>query len=151
MKRYALVSLRTAGIRRVLAYLPANYTPMGVTDVDEMNDPEGRYGPYLVIEGRDVAGWTLDGYVIPRLASGLNAAREIDLSHPVMKLLHEKPDTVPESAVELKLPFSEVCMHMRVAGKPMFVEPLERNMAQLWTLNGEKFSMAITSGEAGLR
>lgn len=31
----------------------------------------------LLIEGYDDHGWTLDGYVIPRLGSGLIAAREI--------------------------------------------------------------------------
>ena len=40
-----------------------------------------------VIGGRDVAGWTLDAYVIPRLASGLYFATEIDLSHPAFKRL----------------------------------------------------------------
>ena len=40
-----------------------------------------------VIAGRDVAGWTLDAYVIPRLASGLYFAAEVDLSHPALKQL----------------------------------------------------------------
>ena len=40
-----------------------------------------------MIGGRDVAGWTLDAYVIPRLASGLYFATEIDLSHPALKQL----------------------------------------------------------------
>lgn len=31
-----------------------------------------------LIQGVDNAGWTLDDYVIPRLASGLYFAREID-------------------------------------------------------------------------
>jgi hypothetical protein len=44
-----------------------------------------------LIEGRDDAGWTLDGYVIPRLRSGNYGVEEIDLSHPVMK-------SVPASA-----------------------------------------------------
>jgi hypothetical protein len=30
-----------------------------------------------LIEGEDNAGWTLDGYVIPRLASGLIFAKEV--------------------------------------------------------------------------
>jgi hypothetical protein len=36
--------------------------------------PDGENPSYLldvIIAGCDVAGWTLDGYVIPRLASGL--------------------------------------------------------------------------------
>src|SRR5688572_28803012 len=44
----------------VAAYLPSNYSVVGAT-------PEG----WTIVEGKDVAGWTLDGYVIPRLASGL--------------------------------------------------------------------------------
>jgi hypothetical protein len=37
-------------------------------------------GERIYIVGNDVAGWTLDGYVLPRLGSGLIAAREIALS-----------------------------------------------------------------------
>jgi hypothetical protein len=42
-----------------------------------------------VIAGRDRAGWTLEGYVIPRLASGLYFASEIDLSDPALRQLPE--------------------------------------------------------------
>ena len=65
--RYALVSARPESIA---AYLPDNYRVIGSVDGE------------TVIGGRDVAGWTLDAYVIPRLASGLYFATEIDLSHP---------------------------------------------------------------------
>jgi hypothetical protein len=57
---------------------------------------------------------------------------------------------VPSTAKLVEVPFSEVCMHMRVAGTWMFVQPLPHNMAQLYTLGGSKFSMPITRGEAGL-
>ena len=46
------------GARLVAAYLPGNYTAHAC---------EGGVG----IVGRDVAGWTLDDYVLPRLRSGL--------------------------------------------------------------------------------
>lgn len=49
-------------------YMPSNYT------VRAVNTPDGRA---VLISGQDVAGWTLDGYVLPRLASGLHFAREI--------------------------------------------------------------------------
>jgi hypothetical protein len=49
----------------VSAYLPSNYK------VTEVHDT------YAVIEGVDNAGWTLDDYVIPRLASGLIFAKEV--------------------------------------------------------------------------
>ncbi len=56
-----------ASLSQVRAYLPSNY--------------EAAQNPYddheIVITGRDDHGWTLDGYVIPRLASGLIAAREV--------------------------------------------------------------------------
>jgi len=52
---------KLATIRR---YLPSNYT----ADSD---------GGDIWITGVDSAGWTLDGYVIPRLASGLYRAEEV--------------------------------------------------------------------------
>ena len=35
------------------------------------------WGKDVWIEGNDVAGWTMDGYVIPRLASGNIVASEM--------------------------------------------------------------------------
>ena len=53
-------------LERVRAYMPSNY---------------GAYWSFaenaIVISGHDNAGWTLDGYVIPRLASGMIIAHEI--------------------------------------------------------------------------
>lgn len=69
-------SLRTTGTdeadykptpQEVSKYLPRNYYVTGWTD------------DLIRIEGRDNAGWTLDGYVIPRLASGLITCREVEL------------------------------------------------------------------------
>lgn len=51
-------------------YLPANYRVVGGA-----HERDGLWG--YTIEGHDVAGWTLDGYVIPRLQSGLYGAHEI--------------------------------------------------------------------------
>lgn len=53
-------------VDEVRAYMPRNYRV-----IDRGADMA------ILIEGEDVAGWTLDGYVIPRLASGLIFAREI--------------------------------------------------------------------------
>jgi hypothetical protein len=50
----------------VAAYLPANYW------IIEDSEDQG-----VIIQGTDNAGWTLEGYVIPRLASGLINAEEI--------------------------------------------------------------------------
>ncbi len=61
--RFATVDLRHS-IDTTRRYLPENYSAVQL-------DRE------IVILGRDVAGWTLDGYVIPRLASGLIFAEEV--------------------------------------------------------------------------
>lgn len=82
VKRYALVRANDLNPERVAAYLPSNYKIIGTANT---YDPISRTCKVLVIEGRDSMGWTLDRYVIPRLASGLMAVEEIDLSHPVMK------------------------------------------------------------------
>jgi hypothetical protein len=64
--RRALLQLGLLSDARIIAdYLPQGYKL-----------EETREG--LVIAGHDFLGWTLDGYVLPRLASGLWAAEEID-------------------------------------------------------------------------
>jgi hypothetical protein len=63
--RKAVVT-NVSDLERVRAYLPQNYR------ADQTNGQ----GP-IVIHGKDNAGWTLDDYVIPRLASGLIVATEI--------------------------------------------------------------------------
>jgi len=64
--RYARVtsSLPTVDAKTVAAYLPANYR---VATDEHFGELEG----IVIIEGEDEAGWTLDDYIIPRLASGL--------------------------------------------------------------------------------
>lgn len=54
-------------------YLPANYHVVCTVDG----------GKSVLIEGHDDAGWTMDDYVIPRLASGLFHCREIHKVGPV--------------------------------------------------------------------
>ena len=54
-------------IALVSAYLPSNYEVAGWDD-----RVEG-----VVIVGSDHAGWTLDGYVLPRLASGCMFGKEV--------------------------------------------------------------------------
>jgi hypothetical protein len=56
--RYALLSVR--------AYLPSNSTA-----------EQDYEGGTITISGLDRSGWTLDEYVIPRLASGLIFAEEV--------------------------------------------------------------------------
>jgi len=52
-------------LREVKAYLPSGYTATEQENGD------------VLIEGEDIAGWTLTDYVIPRLASGLIYAKEV--------------------------------------------------------------------------
>lgn len=63
MSRTAIVK-GARDIDQVAAYLPGNY---------EAIEKDGE----VTIVGEDVAGWTLDDYVIPRLASGLIFAIEV--------------------------------------------------------------------------
>lgn len=65
-------SSASAMLGRVLALLPGNYQAALVT----ANNLKFR----VKIWGEDDHGWTLDGYVIPRLASGNLFANESDLS-----------------------------------------------------------------------
>lgn len=63
--RRALVRGNGISVDLVATYLPLNYRTVGTV--------EGA----VLIEGEDVAGWTLDGYVLPRLASGLMFGTEV--------------------------------------------------------------------------
>lgn len=52
----------------------------------------------------------------------------------------------------IEMPYSEVCMHMRIAGKTMWVADAGQRMAQLYDPEtGRPFSFPITHGEAGWR
>lgn len=68
--RYAKVSVKNADAETIARYLPGNYH---VAEL-EWSDWSGEY---VIIAGEDYAGWTLDDYVIPRLASGLISATEL--------------------------------------------------------------------------
>ena len=61
---------------RVAQYLPANY--------EVVTTESFRSGSQVLVKGTDVAGWTADGYVIPRLASGLLTAEVYSLSRKVV-------------------------------------------------------------------
>lgn len=60
--------------RRIDAYLPSNYE----CRVQPFGSPLDASEPYVEILGHDYAGWTLQGYVIPRLQSGLIATRAVE-------------------------------------------------------------------------
>jgi hypothetical protein len=56
--------------QKIAAYLPFNYKIVRMAADEE--------GLYVLIEGVDNAGWSLDGYVIPRLLSGGWACAEVE-------------------------------------------------------------------------
>jgi hypothetical protein len=80
--RYALIT-KTWERDNVAAYLPSNYVVLHEEPHPDNNDR--RHWTAVVIGGRDSHGWTLDDYVLPRLASGGMHGQEIDLSHDIMK------------------------------------------------------------------
>lgn len=51
--------------------------------------------------------------------------------------------------VKVEMGYSEVCMHLGVAGKVATIEILSRGV-QIYTPEGEKFSFPILHGEAGV-
>lgn len=57
----------------------------------------------------------------------------------------------PGDVLPITLPWSEVCMHMRVAGKPMLVEITTGRWPAAQLLeDGRPYSFPITLGEAGI-
>ena len=84
--RYAEVAgaERTEVLER---YLPDNYRVV--------SEPEP-YDETWLIAGEDVAGWTLDGYVIPRLRSGNMGARELFEWFEITTWFEDEPQT-PEA------------------------------------------------------
>ena len=56
-----------AAATKISRYLPSNY---GVTEVLPAADD----GFLVIVQGYDNAGWTAEGYIVPRLASGLYPA-----------------------------------------------------------------------------
>jgi hypothetical protein len=85
MIRYALVTL-TWERDNPEPYMPGNYRVLHIEP-----SPDRENWRQAVIGGEDRAGWTLDDYVLPRLASGGMYGHEIDLSHPVMKRVPDEP------------------------------------------------------------
>ena len=60
------------------------------------------------------------------------------------RLIHPNQETI------LELPYSEVCMHLRVAGTRMRARLEPDGMVQLLDPDGRDFSFPITAAEAGL-
>ncbi len=78
-RRYAIITGGASSLEHVRAYMPDNYkAQFDVHFFADYGAEKPDYQPIQVItiEGEDSGSWTLDGYVIPRLASGLIFARE---------------------------------------------------------------------------
>jgi hypothetical protein len=56
----------------------------------------------------------------------------------------------PDQETVLELPYSEVCMHLRVAGSRTRARLVADGMVQLLDGDGREFSFPITAAEAGL-
>jgi len=71
--RFAVIRGATS-VKQAEAYLPGNYVLC-----ESFWAADGLKAPKLIviIGGKDNAGWTMDDYVVPRLASGLLWATEI--------------------------------------------------------------------------
>ena len=55
----------------------------------------------------------------------------------------------PGERYYVQLPHSEVCIHLRVAGRILPVEFLDNAMVQIYDGNDKELSFPITAGEAG--
>lgn len=66
LRRIRVVLRGSTTPQEIDRYLPANYHLVGAD------------GSHVFIEGHDVAGWTAQDYVIPRLASGLIWGAEVE-------------------------------------------------------------------------
>lgn len=87
--RYTRAARPTAS--EVAAYMPSNYKVIHEA-------PEAIY-----IAGEDRAGWTLDGYVIPRLQSGMIYAKEITANtHCGLGNPHSPHDQCPGTTLNTK-------------------------------------------------
>jgi hypothetical protein len=81
MTRTAIVT-GARSMDEVAAYLPGNYAVAASIESPTDGSTTTWYGQEIrgfavVIQGEDRAGWTLDKYVSPRLASGLMTCREV--------------------------------------------------------------------------
>ena len=80
MERAAMITGGVDSIEQLQAYLPNNYQASVevISRSGALDDNGWHMSARIIIRGHDVAGWTLDGYVLPRLASGLIWASEVD-------------------------------------------------------------------------
>ncbi len=73
--RAAILKERHDQLEQIQAYMPGNYDAVALVFPDDTQ--------FILIVGEDVAGWTMEDYVIPRLASGLHFATEFDVAKTI--------------------------------------------------------------------
>lgn len=66
-RRYAVLRQKADRLESVQRFMPSNYTARII-------------GPHVLVAGQDSAGWTLEGYVLPRLASGMFFGTEVKVA-----------------------------------------------------------------------
>jgi hypothetical protein len=76
--RHAIVQGRDLSREQLERYLPFNYHVVEHLTSQGDADVIGSRTQAFLIEGEDDSGWTLSGYVIPRLASGLIGCQEVE-------------------------------------------------------------------------
>lgn len=80
--RTAIITGGAEDLDHVGRYMPNNYQALQIDaqpfdTYAALGAPMPTTAAFILIVGEDVAGWTLDGYVLPRLASGLIFAVEV--------------------------------------------------------------------------
>lgn len=70
--RKRTATIRSGNAEAIARYLPSNYEVVSSTETETL------------IEGHDDSGWTLDGFVLPRLASGLYFGSETSSTEVVL-------------------------------------------------------------------
>lgn len=66
-----------------------------------------------------------------------------------MKIKPKPQELIAQRLRRLELPYSEVCMHMHVAGKEMWGLLISEQAVQLYDDDCKPFSFPIGRGEAG--
>jgi hypothetical protein len=137
-QRYAIVTKTgTVTGATVAAYLPSNYRVTGET-------PE-----QVSIAGQDNAGWTLDGYVIPRLASGMIFAKESFPGTPgtsactmsAVQELHARLDTAEEAIVRARYLSNEIMAEYADAGHAYFAALQQADFASASRIHREHYDI----------
>lgn len=107
--RKAIVRKQADKVDAIRRYMPSNYSAAVV-------------GEDVVLTGKDSAGWTLEDYVIPRLASGLYFAEVLDFDTLRDKIAFEKAERAARYA-EFDALVREARVAAQAAGEAVEIAP----------------------------